>query len=258
MKNRYIGVLLQRSINDEIAYKDFIFNDADYRLLQMMISEINTLGYDVHYLAEIEAFRLPGLGEIIKKYINKYNSEATRAYLIPQMILDKVDDCAKLVLDLYLHFKHSDEYISKPEKPAPAHIYVRYDNAFKRLKPKRLKKQLIKLVSNPRDAFYLPFTMRMLASWKEEEIKYMLISYLDESSITAESIGLYDEENRPFFPSLASVRRELKFTAIDGLRYYPSIEIMELIKPYTIDSDLDVRAAAERTVKALEKTMAGI
>lgn len=256
MKSWHGGVLLQRGIADEIAYRDFIFNDEDYRLLQTMIAEINALGYDVHYLAEIEEFRLPKSGEIIKKYINEYISEATRAYLIPQMVIDKVDDCAKLVLDLYLHFKDSDEYISKPEKPAPAHIYVRYDNAFKRLKPKRLKNQLIKLVSNPRDAFYLPFTVRMLASWKQEDIKYILMSYLDGSSITAGSIGLYDDENRPFYPSLAFVIRELKFTAIDGLKYYPSIEIIELIKQYTIDSDLDVRTAAKRTMRVLEKAIA--
>jgi len=133
----------------------------------MMFGEINCcFGTNFHYLAEIDRFNIHGSGEIMAKYISSFPSETVRGFLIPQIVADRLKDADKLILQLYLHFKNSDEYIAKPEEPSPAHIYVRYDNAFKSLKPKRLQNELLKPAHDPRNAFYLPFTMRMLASWK--------------------------------------------------------------------------------------------
>lgn len=246
--------LLNQNITREIAHMDFVFNDADNEVAQEMIREINTLGYEFHYLAEIETYKIPGSGCIISKYINRFSEEATRAYLVAQIIADSdnVKDCERTVLQLYLHFKSSNDYISEPGVPAPAHIYVRYDNAFKNLRPKKLKDELLTLVSNPRDAFYLPLTTRMLASWKLPGLKDLLVSFLDDSVVTAQSVGIR-EDSGVFYPSLEFMRRELKFTAIDGLKYYSSAETISLIKQRAIDSDLDIKLAAKKALKAMEK-----
>lgn len=232
---------------------DYCCPEADKALLLELLDDINNcLGTDFHYLAELDAFNVRGSGEIIARYITKFSSESVRGYLVPKLVSDKVKDCDKLILQLYLHFKLSNEYIALPGEPAPAHIYVRYDNAIKELKPKRLAKELIELAHNPRDAFYLPSTMRMLASWKMPEIKNLLISYSTNDFLTAQDVGIYDSE-QPYFPSLEFMKRELKFMAIDGLKYYPSAEAKDIITSLAASTDKDIKSAAKRTLKVLTK-----
>ena len=168
------------------------------------------------------------------------------------MVADKIKGCDKLVFQLYMQFRSSDEYIAKPGEPAPAHIYVRYDNAFKKLKPKRLVKDLMELAHSPRDAVYLPFTMRMLASWKIPEMKILLLSYSASDSFSAQDFGIYDSEE-PYFPPLEFMKRELLFTAINGLKYYPSPEVREIITSLAASADKDIKSAAKRTLIALTK-----
>lgn len=155
-----------------------------------------------------------------------------------------------MILQLYLRFQSSDEYIAAPGAPAPAHIYTRYDDAFRRLRPKKLSKDLVALAHSPRDAFYLPFTMRMLASWKLPEMKNILISYAMSDSITAQEVRLCDD-GKEYFPPLEFIRRELKFTAIEGLKYYPSEETIRLIASLAAGADKSIKTAVNKTLKVL-------
>lgn len=247
--------VLQYNIEKEKEGIDYAYTNADREILEQLLKDINDLALtDFHYLAELDAFNIPQTGQIIARYIKKFKSESVRGYLVPQMVSDRIKDCDKLVLALYLHFKESEEYISEPNSPSSAHIYVRYDNAFRKLKPKRLKKDLVQLAHNPRDAFYLPFTMRMLASWKIPEIKEILLNYLESSNITAESVGI-EESEKKYYPSLESIKRDLKFTALAGLKYYPTEEVVETILQYVFDVDEDLRIMAKKTLKVLEKKM---
>lgn len=250
----YNKVLLESIINEKEG-TDYAYTNADRKILEQLLADINEFALtDFHYLAELDTFNIPQTGPIIARYIKKFKSESVRGYLVPQMVSDHIKDCDKLVLELYLHFKESEEYISEPNNPSPAHIYVRYDNALKQLKPKRLKDDLVKLAYNARDAFYLPFTMRMLASWKIPEIKEILFNYLESSNITAESVGI-EESEKKIYPSLEFIKRELKFTALAGLKYYPTKEVVETILQYVDDVDEDLRIVAKKTLKVLEKKM---
>jgi hypothetical protein len=218
-----------------------------------MIDTINEYcGTDIHFLAEIDAYNISGSGIIMVQYLDQFQSESIRSYLIPQIVSDRVKDCARIVLSSYLHFRNSSEYISAPNKPAPAHIYTRYDNAFRDLKPKKLKDDLLSLAYNPRDAFYLPFTMRMLASWKIPVLERVFSSYIDSSNITHEAIGL-PMESENYYPPISFIRKELKFTAIDSLKYYPSESTIKLIYDCTNDQDKDICMAAKKTLHFLEK-----
>lgn len=248
----YNSVLLS-NIERERAGLDYRCNYEDKAILRELFNEINAYaGTDIQYLAEMDAFRINGSGKIIARYITRFASESVRAYLIPQIVADRIVDCDKFLLQLYLHFKGSDEYISKPGCPAPAHIYVRYDNAFRTLKPKRLMDDLIKLACNPRDAFYLPFTMRMLASWKIPELKDLLIAYLSDSNLTARDVGINEIDD--FKPPLSFISRELMFTAIDALKHYPSDRVAKLISQYATNPDPDICVAAKRTLKKLSRS----
>ncbi len=248
----YSKVLID-SIEREQKGLDYICPKADRELLHKLLDEINIYtGTNYHYLAELDAFNISGAGSIVAKYITEFSSEGIKGYLIPQMVSDKIKDCDKLVFQLYMHFRLSEEYIAKPGEPAPAHIYVRYDNAFKNLKPKRLAETLVELAHNPRDAVYLPLTMRMLASWKLPEMKNLLLSYAANDSISAQDVGIHDGE-QVFFTSVESIKRELTFTAINGLKYYPSAEVTDVITSLTSSSDKDIKLAAKRSLMALTK-----
>lgn len=249
---KYSALLLD-SIKREKAGADYCCPEEDKDLLADLLLEINHYaGTDLHYLAEVDAFHIPGAGRIVAEYIERFSSESVKGYLIPKLVSDKIQGCDKLILQLYLHFRSSDEYIAIPGATAPAHIYTRYDNAFRTLRPKRLSKELIELAHSPRDAFYLPLTMRMLASWKLEEIKKLLISYAMNDSITAQDIGICDD-GKIYFPPLEFIKRELKFTAIEGLKNYPSAETIDVITSLTASMDNDIKTAAKRTLKVLLK-----
>lgn len=248
--------LLSLSIQDE-AKEMKTYSEKDMQTLQSMIYEINgSLGTDIHSLSELDYYRISGTGKIIIKYIHSYSSETIRSYLVHQLVHDRIADCGEILVQLYNHFKQSDVYISKEGEPAPVHIAIRYDNAFKRLRPKSVKNELCAFAYIPRDAFYLPLTMRMLASWRIPEIEKVLISYLDGKGLTPESIGL-PSQAETYHPSFSFIKRELKFTAIDSLKNYPSENTVKMINYCVSDSDADIRTAAKRTLKQLERQMRG-
>ena len=217
-----------------------------------LFSEINQYtGRNIQYLAEIDALDICGAGKIYAKYITKFSSESVKGYLIPQIVADRVKDSDRLLLQLYRGFKQSEEYIAKPGESSPAHIYVRYDNAFKRLKPRRLANDLMEFAYNPRDAFYLPFTMRMLSSWKIEEMRDLLIRYACGNDLNIFGTERGNTDDTKSCPPIEFMKRELKFTAIDGLKYFPSPEVVALIKSFIDSDDKDIQTAAKQTLKTL-------
>lgn len=253
MKEDYLiyNKILLESIENEKVGTDYNCPEEDRPILREMMNEINAcIGTNINYLAEIDAFDLHGAGPIMVKYITKFSSESVKGFLIPQIVSDKIKDADRLILQLYLNFRLSDEYVIKQGGSSSAHIYVRYDNAFRKLKPKRLAKDLLELASHPRDAFYLPFTMRMLASWKLSEMKDLLILYSKSDCFTAQEVGfVYGESDK----LLEFMKRELTFTAIDGLQYYPSKEAIDVIKSFASSKDNDIRSAAKKTLKKMTK-----
>jgi hypothetical protein len=219
MSNSNQSLLLQYYIEQEKENNAFCVSSHDREVLNLLLAEINeTTDVDFHYLAELEACSVKGAGEIVKKYIADFDSEYVRSYLLHHLVNDRITDCDKLIYQLYLHFKSSDLYIPSIGQTSNLAIRIRYDNTFRKLKPKRLKTALKSLAFNPRDAFYLPFTMQMLASWRLSDLEQLFISYMDAANITSQSIGL-PEHSDDYHPSLSYIRRQLKFTSIYSLKY---------------------------------------
>ena len=249
-------LLLQEEIEKEKVERDSCYSRQDLLLLNEMFEKINaTHSTNYHYLAELDSLVIPSSAPIILQYIQQFQSETIRAYLIPQIVSGHLTekDLDFIILDLYKHFKQSSCYISPPSVPAPAHIYVRYDNAFIKIKSKRIKTDLTQLVSSPRDAFYLPLTTKMLASWKLPEMKTILVSYLDSDRFTFADLGLSEENAHLCFPPLSSIKRELKFLALMGLKYFASSEIFHFVqKVLNSSEDKDIRLAAQKCLKVIE------
>ncbi len=252
--SRINEALLKNDIQNEAEFKDFIFNEADNEILHNILQEINQLGYNLHYLSELEYFKVPGSGEIIAKYIKLFSSESTKSYLVPQLVSDKVKDCDKLILELYKGFKLSNSYVPGKGERASANIYVRYDNAFRRLKSKRIKNELVQLVINPRDMHYLPLTTRMLSSWKVADLKSLFCGYLNGIIIRPNDVGLPDDCDG-YYPPLEYIREDIIYTSIACLKNYPDIETIDIISRYIQDDNKNIGAVANNTLKAMKKVL---
>lgn len=240
------------AIEGEKRNRNYVYSDNDKNTLKKMCDEINSsCGTNIHYLAEIDFYNISGSGSIMVRYLDQFQSESVRCFLIPQLVSDKVDNCADIVYNSYIHFKESDEYISGPGEPAPAHIYVRYDNAFRKLKPKKRKMELAALANNPRDVCYLPFTMNMLASWKIPGLEQLFIQYLDVSAFSNDKLGL-PEQDENYYPPSSFIRRQLQFTAIECLRYYASVNTITALHAFDCHGDKDLLSTVKKTLKKIE------
>ncbi len=245
------SVLLADAITKVKEGLEYIRSKKDDKILVEMLSEVNRLlGTDIHFLAQIDMCNIPHAGMIYKKYIWKFDSESIRAFLVPQIVADRVENCDMLLLDLYKKFKLSNEYIPDAGRAASAHIYVRYDNAFRQRKPKHLAAELIDLVMNPRDAVYLPFTVQMISAWKLPCVRTTLLEFLHPESITAQDVGM-TEDAECYYPPLSFIKRELLFCALQGLKNYPTEEIRSAIEPLASSQDRDIAFVARKTLKAL-------
>jgi hypothetical protein len=243
--------MVQDRINKELAKIDYVYDEIDGSLLREMFEKINDqCGSSYHYLCEIANRLTPNASKIVLEYFDRFHSEGVRAFLLPQLLYDKNFPDARIILNGYLRFKNSPEYISGKDKPSSAYIYVRYDNALKKLKPKKLKTELESFVAYPRDVIYLPFTMRMLASWKSSAVEAQLGRYFNPTKITAQEFGL-PEDSADFFPPVSSMRKELLFFAIAASVYYPSRENIANVQKYLVSDDQNLRMAAQKAIKKI-------
>ncbi|MBQ8147043.1 MAG: hypothetical protein IJ039_09685 [Clostridia bacterium] len=244
-------MILQTSIEREKQGIDYIYSERDKNILKLMLNELNsTLNSNFQYLAELALQSLVGAGKIFVKWIEKFSSHTIKSILLQQIIIDKVKDSDFLALRLYNDFKNSNEYIAQKGMTAPAHIYVRYDNAFSKLKSQRIQNELLNLIKNPRDAFYLPFTFKMLSSKKLSELEHILISYLDEKNLNCDILGIDNSDE--YYPSIKFIQRELKFSCIYGLRFYPSQNTLKILGDFLDTNDTDIKEATRKTVKYIE------
>ena len=242
---------IQYQISQEIAKTDFFYDEADGNLLREMFEKMNRqCGSNYHYLAEIAYHLTPGASQIVLEYFDRFHSEGVRAFLLPQLLYDKNVPDARIILDGYLRFKSSPDYISGKDQPAPLYISARYDNALKKLKPKKLKAGLEELVVCPRDVVYLPFTMKMLASWKSSAVEMQLSRYFDPMTIPTQEFGL-PEDSAHFFPPVSSMRKELLYYAIACSVYYPSDENITNVQKLLVSDDQNLRLAAQKAMNRL-------
>ncbi len=249
------GKVLQDQIEAEKQGKGYPYSQKDRLTLDDMFNELNRYaGTNFHYLAELDVYDIAGSGTIIARYLWRLETQTARAFLIPQLVSDRMKDCDKLVLDLYLDYKKSDKCTLDPERGPTAAVDTRYDNAFRKLKPKRLKRELLDLAANPQDAYRLPFTMQMLASWKLPEMYDILLKYANSENTTPEQLG-FPADTQERQQRISHVKRELQFVSILGLKYFPTPETVNILRGFNESLDRDIVLAARKTLKSLEKKL---
>ena len=251
-------VILFDAIEEEKKGIRFAYSTQDRALFNEMAREVNeTVGTNFHYIAEFQFYVIPGAGSIIAKYINQFQSLIIRCDLMHHLVSDRVENCADIVYEQYLAFENSDFY--NRQCSSRSYVAIVLDNAFRKLKPKKLKKQLIVAVQNPMNACLLPFTMRMLASWKIPEMDALCQDYL-QYPVFSERDFVF-EEDVPFEKRSAFVQYENKqlfFTAMECLKYFPNSENMARIEKYEKAQDKDVAAAARKNLAYMKKKKSGL
>lgn len=72
--------LLRDSIEKEKSGIAYCCPEADKKILADLLLEINHYaGTDFHYLAELDAFHIPGTVRIIAEYIERFSSESVNS-----------------------------------------------------------------------------------------------------------------------------------------------------------------------------------
>ncbi len=229
-------LILSMRMKEELS--DPGFTKSDKAIYSKMLGEINAaLGTAFTTHAELASLKIPGAGEIVKKYIREFKEESIRMELLHLLVSDRVQNCDHLILDLY------DRYLANTDGMIEGTFY---DNAFHALKPRRIASELVGLMRSPENVYYLPFTVQMLSSWRVPGLKELLLTYTEKQNLTERLAGKC-AGNETF------VCREILLTVINCLRYYNEEGIVDLLTSYTGSDDRDVCACAGRSLAYIEK-----
>ena len=251
----YRGWTLEDLILSEKEGRRYSCSCEDRITLNCMFKEINIrLGTDIHYLAELDYYYYYGIGDILIKYIDLFVSEEVRAYLLPQLVVNKVENCANEIVRLYNHFKTSNVYSSNDED-VTIPIYYRYDDSFKHLRSRKIKRQLLEFAYNPRDVFYLRDTIKMLSSWKIDEMEMLLRQYLESDRYKPEDFLIYDTSDWNSMNQFRVMKIYLREVGIYGLRYYPSKDNIELLKSFLNDEYQYIRELTKKSIDKIDNTL---
>lgn len=244
--------LLDLAIEDEVTGISYFKNSYDKQLLKQLFFEINNQnGTNYRYVAQLDFLKIDNINHIIMKYIDEFNSEHIRVILVKQLFLGDDFEKEDLAIKYYNKFKESKEYISEIGEPSPRKIVTIYDNLFSSFCSKKEKVKLLEIIKNPRDAYYLPLTMKMLTLLKTEEIKNILLKFLNSSFITRKIGSIYKDEG--YDPSLSIIKYELTIMSIDGLKYYHTEEVCNIIAKYENDKNHEIQKHAIKTLSYLKK-----
>ena len=247
----YRGLTLEDLINKEKAGIRYACSKEDRNILDSMFSEINLrLGTDLHYLAELDYYYYYDIGDILLRYVDCFSSEEVKAYLIPQLVWNKVKNCSQIILRLYMNFKKTKDYVSNdPDVTIP--ICYRYDDAFKHLRSRKIKEQLLELAHNPRDVYYLFNSVKMLASWRIPEMETLLKEYIDSEHYTPEDFLIFDTDDKCVMNEFRVMKLYLNDVGLYGLRYYPTRDNYNLVASFLSSESELKRDLATKTLSKM-------
>ena len=121
-----------------------------------------------------------------------------------------------------------------------------------KLRPKRLKNELYELIINPKDAYYFPYTVRMLSSWNYPNMEEKLKEYI-RNDYTRADFGFNENsikiENIDW---LKLMKKSLLKTGLENLRYYPSEENIDILKKYVDYKEQEIQKTAKKSLDKMQ------
>lgn len=238
-KNDIINQIRQTMVDYEDMHPSVDVDDQAIvqRILQELQLKIGDEYEPFRNIEELSQYDIPGAGPIVAKYIRSLKSQMDRSCLLHHLLgsrahrCARVKNCTELVWQLFLDFLSSDAYFDTS-------ILNAYNNAFARLKPKQYSAELLELSKNPYLFNNMPTTMRMLASWQFPGFQDILLDYFMHPQRIAEYLSEYSLNGQVHIDE-EQIKKEInwwehsgKYTAISGLKYYPSEQTSAMLKQY--------------------------
>lgn len=224
MKEDFIAnVLYEQSVLEELQDRNRPEYQHDYKIVDLMIEEINQLGYNLKFETDLRLreFNDKALIPIYEKYYLQFDNLGFAEDFLDMITKRGFTEAMPIVQNLYNVLKQS----------APLYQIASCDNAFYKINDKKSTNLFLIYLNNEEDVIHLPLTMRLLAKWKVPEAKTMFLQYMSNSN------------------------RDIVFTSIEALSYYddPENKIKVLIEKKLESSDKDIRIAAKKALKRLSK-----
>ena len=239
------------TIKDREAILDVVtpvICESDQVIMQEMIREINAScdnGMKLRGFSDASYFYVPGAGEIVARYVNRFTSHTVRASLLFHLVgnkkysCPKIVNCESIIWNLYVQYKESPYYIND-------FVQLYFDDAFVKMKPKRIVTEMLSLARNPLDFCWLPGTMEMLSRRKIPSFGDLLEHYVDHPEIIHDYLKKTDISSR--FSDEESLQKQLsrwngqgRYTAIIGLKYYPSQRVLSKLKLLETQIDTEMK-----------------
>ena len=95
--------------------------------------------------------------------------------------------------------------------------------------------------------------MKRLSRWGVPALQQLLLSLLASDELTCADFDIGCSDGVTYYPSLETMKTQLKFLAIYGLRYYPSKETVLLLKSYLNDTNRELRTLTIKSLAIIEK-----
>lgn len=212
--------LYSDAIKEEKKWRENQDNKHDFELIDSIIAEINELGYNFKYEADLRWRDIQDkkVIPIFGKYLLKFENTGFAEDYISIIAKKGYFESTPIVFDLY----------EKVKKISGIHQSVACDNAFYKIKDKQYINKYLELLKNEDDATRLPLTMTLLAKWNILEAKEYFMHHLD------------------------SHNRDLVFIAIECLSYYKNdSSITTALNHHLISDDKDIIKAIKKALKRL-------
>lgn len=257
-KNNVISI-----IKDHEAVLDLekpVICGSDQAIMNEMIREIN-LSCDssvkLRGFSDVSDLYVRGAGEIVAGYVNRFTSHIVRTALLFHLVGDRkyscsrIENCESMIWNLYIQYKNSPCYINNS-------VQMDFDEAFVKMKSKKIMDEMLSLAQSPLDFCWLPRTMLMLARWKIPSVGELLEYYVDHPEVIQEQLRNSDISGR--YSDEESIQKLLsrwngqgRYTAIIGLKYFPSQRVVTKLKLLEAQIDAQLKEKLSAGVKGKEK-----
>jgi hypothetical protein len=182
---------------------------SDYLLIDELIKEINSIGYDFKYLADFRWKRIKDKRAIpiLGKYLLRFKNLGIAEDLLNLVSYKGFVEATSLVLDLYKVIQ---------QKYNQKHQCVSCDNALSDIEDNNFTSEYIKFLKSENDVIRLPLTMQMLGKWRNIEAKEHFIQHLNSNNdelilICLNAIKYYkgDEDCKKILTSLSNSKNKI-------------------------------------------------
>ena len=174
-----------------------------------------------------------------------------KSRLILRLYTDKVPNRDRIIMDLYHKYRESKYYLHADKGGIQMCICMDYDNAFYKMRSKKLLPELIEIAKSIAETRRLAITYDMIMKkWTPSEMEGIMVGHLSNRTPSKFEMGFADgpETDKRYYFDLTQSR----FTQIEALSYFPSERNRDLILTYADHEYKELAKFAKKTAKKMD------